>query len=614
LAADVRHYLASEPISVGRPTLRYRAAKFIRRRRRAIAIYGLAASFCIAAVAAGASIWRARGLAREVARGEFMGAQIEALRNPQEAIDQLTQLAGEHPNYLEPQVALAYLFFRENRIPESIEAAGRVLTEDPANGPAHLLLSIVYRHRDPERAEEHRRRGHEVVSDDRYYRALALPASESAEAASILSDVLVEQGTNFDARWARAWRYFELGRYDKMLEDANYLVQSRRDSATALNTRGVALNGLDRFNEALDAFSRALEITPDHASTYLNRAGVYFSQGQVALGLADCQRAIAKEPNFAEAYAYRAFARQMMGKLEEASADCAQALRLQPRNATARWVRSRILRQQGNLAAAAGEVEQALVIQPNNVDFRVDRAGMMMGLGEYEQAFADYSAVCTRRETAEARHGRGLAASRVGAYDIALADFDRAIELDGRRAQYFGSRARLYRWMGEYQRALADNDKAVELAPDVLDGYASRGVSRWLAGDLGGAVKDFEKGLSIDAGRGAPQLLWLWQIHGMRGDSEAASAALAKAAELVRDPWLSHIVAFLRGTKTEQQLLEKAAGDRQRFDVYYYLGAKASAEGQNDDAQRWFQKCVNRDYVQDTEYDLALGLLAGLRQ
>ena len=45
----------------------------------------------------------------------------------------------------------------------------------------------------------------------------------------------------------------------------------------------------------------------------------------------------------------------------------------------------------------------------------------------------------------------------------ALADFDRAIELDDKDTSYLSSRGHIYCLMGKYPEALADFDRAIEL-------------------------------------------------------------------------------------------------------------------------------------------------------
>jgi len=49
--------------------------------------------------------------------------------------------------------------------------------------------------------------------------------------------------------------------------------------------------------------------------------------------------------------------------------------------------------------------------------------------------------------------------------DEALAEFNRAIELDPSDASYYAARGQAYQAMGRNEEALADYDRAVELDP-----------------------------------------------------------------------------------------------------------------------------------------------------
>ena len=53
----------------------------------------------------------------------------------------------------------------------------------------------------------------------------------------------------------------------------------------------------------------------------------------------------------------------------------------------------------------------------------------------------------------------------IGNDAAALADFNRAIELDDQDAPSIVGRGQTYRFMGNYAAALADFDHAIELAP-----------------------------------------------------------------------------------------------------------------------------------------------------
>jgi len=58
-------------------------------------------------------------------------------------------------------------------------------------------------------------------------------------------------------------------------------------------------------------------------------------------------------------------------------------------------------------------------------------------------------------------------------YDKALADLNRAIELDPADARALTSRANTYRLMKRYDEALADLSQAIELEPGFSDMLAS---------------------------------------------------------------------------------------------------------------------------------------------
>ena len=69
----------------------------------------------------------------------------------------------------------------------------------------------------------------------------------------------------------------------------------------------------------------------------------------------------------------------------------------------------------------------------------------------------------------------GNACRLTGRFDDALADFNRAIELDPGLAWAIGSRGETYQAMGRYDEALADFNRAIELDPGRAWAIGSRG-------------------------------------------------------------------------------------------------------------------------------------------
>ena len=68
-------------------------------------------------------------------------------------------------------------------------------------------------------------------------------------------------------------------------------------------------------------------------------------------------------------------------------------------------------------------------------------------------------------KSAEAFMGRGLAYANKQSYDLAIADYDKAIELKPKNVAAFANRGAAFENKGNTEHAVADYDKAVELEP-----------------------------------------------------------------------------------------------------------------------------------------------------
>ena len=67
--------------------------------------------------------------------------------------------------------------------------------------------------------------------------------------------------------------------------------------------------------------------------------------------------------------------------------------------------------------------------------------------------------------------------------------------------QYFDQRVEKYE-VSNYQAAIADYDKAIEINPQLASAFLNRGVARELVNDLDGACRDWSK--VVDLGNERP--------------------------------------------------------------------------------------------------------------
>lgn len=94
--------------------------------------------------------------------------------------------------------------------------------------------------------------------------------------------------------------------------------------------KGLELLGQQRYDEAIQAFSTAIEIIPQDYQAYNYRGIAWALKGNYDKALADYDKALEIRPRYAEAYNNRGFAKTQRGDLNNALNDYARALKINP--------------------------------------------------------------------------------------------------------------------------------------------------------------------------------------------------------------------------------------------------------------------------------------------
>jgi tetratricopeptide (TPR) repeat protein len=83
-------------------------------------------------------------------------------------------------------------------------------------------------------------------------------------------------------------------------------------------------------------------------------------------------------------------------------------------------------------------------------------------------------------------------------FDLAIADLDRAIELNPNSPAAYAGRGIAYNGKNDYQKAIADFNRAVELEPDSAAIYTGRGIAFYNQVNNRDAIADFNKAIELD--------------------------------------------------------------------------------------------------------------------
>jgi tetratricopeptide (TPR) repeat protein len=149
-------------------------------------------------------------------------------------------------------------------------------------------------------------------------------------------------------------------------------------------------------------------------------------------------------------------------------------------------------------SAALDHFPSGEVYQESAVTLRFYRGTTDLHLGKYDLAIADYDrAIELRHDYAGAYNNRGIAYADKGEYDLAIADYDKAIELKPDCAEAYNNRGSAYDQKGEYDLAIADYGKAIELRPDYVKAYNNRGFAYVHKDEYDLAIGDYDNAIEL---------------------------------------------------------------------------------------------------------------------
>ena len=241
----------------------------------------------------------------------------------------------------------------------------------------------------------------------------------------------------------------------------------------------------------------------------------------------------------------------------------------------------------------------------------------------------------------------------------AIADLDRAIELDPWQANYFGRRAKLKYRQGDFSGMIADQARASEVMPSTemalrtrlrhegpfgmtpeallgarqrhYDraiahnptfslGYYHRGVLKHLANDLEGALADFRRCSEFpDSNLKDYAAIHTWLVRAQGNESGIANAELSahfsSRANDTSPNWEMQIAGFLLDQVSEPDFLAAASGleaERKRSEFWYYKAMKQLLAGDKAKAVECFREALTteaRPYAVMMSAEIQLGWL-----
>ncbi|MEA2929847.1 MAG: protein O-GlcNAc transferase, partial [Hyphomicrobiales bacterium] len=287
---------------------------------------------------------------------------------------------------------------QQGRLPEAEKLYAKILKIEPDHFDALHLLGVL-KHQQGNAAEALR-----LI-------AAALKADATPDAFSNYGNVLCALNRHQEA----------LASYDRALalQPGNVL---------ALTNRGAALNALNRQQEALACYDRALTLQPNSPAIHYNRGNALMSLKRPGEALACYDRALALHPGETGVLLNRGNALAELNRHEEAISCYDGLLALRPGDVEALNNRGTSLASLKRPEAALACYDSVLALTPNHAGAHYNRGNALAQLKRYDEALTSYdAALAIKPDFADALYGRFNALKDARRYQDAIGAYEQAV-------------------------------------------------------------------------------------------------------------------------------------------------------------------------------------------
>jgi tetratricopeptide (TPR) repeat protein len=251
------------------------------------------------------------------------------------------------------------------------------------------------------------------------------------------------QAQNSEEMFTAALHAQQQGKFQEAAGLYEALLSGSPDRVDALSNLGLVYGEMGKYDKAVNLFERALKIAPSQTSIRLNLAMTYLQSKQYSRARAEAEKVVAAQPS----------------------------------STLAHYVLGLSLLKLSDVTAGIEQLEMVLKAQPNNIQVASTLASAYMKTHEIEKASVLVKGVLSHSDTADAHHVTGTYYLLTGDARDAVAELQRAQQLNPALAESRSTLAEANALMGNLEPAEKFFEARVQSKPDDVEANAFLG---WL--------------------------------------------------------------------------------------------------------------------------------------
>jgi len=443
-------------------------------------------------------------------------------------------VTGQPKVVVQAKLGAAEALLAMGKAEEANELLADLRTEEPVSADVELWLGKVAEGRGQSKpAIKHFRNAIKLEPKSvRAYMALAqhyTSTKRPGEAVGILVEAQKKVDITAEVRRVLGWAELQRNRFDDAIEQFTKALEMEPRDSSAQFGLAVAYRRKWKLEEAAAELAKVEALDAKFPGLALEKGRLAEAGGDMAAATESYRSALLESPEDAALKSRMGAVLVLAGKYEESEKLLREVLDAQPYSAEAEHYLGRIELERGQLETARQRFLRAARLEPESGLYRMYVAWAALESNEMSTA---------------------------------LRELDAALKLDPTLGDAYWLRARIRIRAGTVRDAVADLRKAIELNPNRIEAWAAMGESHYQLGQMKEAIAALEKAVA-----GAPeQGYWWYRLGRLQLDEGQRAKALTSLME-----------ATAIGDEDPSGKAWVADSHRLTGDIYYALNKRQEA-------------------------------------
>ncbi len=352
-------------------------------------------------------------------------------------------------------------------------------------------------------------------------------------------------------------------------------------NAIELYNQGNTLIQLQRYQEALATYEKAVDIKPDYPQALYGQGKALFQLKKYQESLIAYDQAIQIQPNYLEAWTNRGFVLVRLKRYSEAIATVDKALQLKNDEPQIWQLKGDIFIKISQYNDAIKAYEQAINFQADNPELWYKKGLAFQNLKQYEEAITAYKKTVELKPDHEsAWYNLGNCLVNLNRYEFALQAYDQAVQYNQNNSAAWLSRSNILMTLRRYSEAIDSFTQVIKTNPQQYQAWYNRGWALHQVKRYGEAIESYKKAISLKSN---DYLVW-YNLGNTQYNLQKYQEAIASYNKAIRykpnhyESWYSKGNAWLNLQQYQQAIASYDKAIEYKPDYQQAIEARKKAQ------------------------------------